>query len=70
MHGEVDHPGVVEHYREGHDVYLASVNGGASTEDMRRGFVSYRSLFAELLDDRSQDDRSADDPTRTNQGAA
>ena len=49
----VDHPGVVDHYREGHTVYLASVNGSASTEDMRRGFVAYRSLFGELVDDRT-----------------
>jgi FtsZ-interacting cell division protein ZipA len=49
----VDHPGVVNNYREGHTVYLASVNGTASTEDMRRGFVAYRSLFGELLDDRT-----------------
>jgi hypothetical protein len=49
----VDHPGVVDNYRQGHVVYLASVNGTASTEDMRRGFVAYRSLFGELLDDRT-----------------
>jgi hypothetical protein len=46
----VDHPMVVENYRHGHRVYLASVNGSASTEDMRRGIVAYRSLFGELLD--------------------
>jgi len=49
----VDHPAVANNYREGHGVYLASVNGSASTEDMRRGFVAYRSLFSELLDDRA-----------------
>src|SRR5581483_3212813 len=54
----VDHPGVVENYREGHNVYLSSVNGSASTEDMRRGFVAYRSLFGELLEDRRDEDRA------------
>ncbi len=49
----VDHPDVVDNYRQGHGVYLASVNGTASTEDMRRGFVAYRSLFGELLEDRT-----------------
>ena len=49
----VDHPDVVDNYRAAHGVYLASVNGTASTEDMRRGFVAYRSLFSELLDERA-----------------
>jgi len=44
----VDHPAVVDNYRHGHQVYVASVTGSAATEDMRRGFVAYRELFAEL----------------------
>lgn len=49
----VDHPSVVYHYREGHRAYVSSVNGTASTEEMRRGFVAYRLLFGELLDDQT-----------------
>jgi hypothetical protein len=54
----VDHPMVVEHYRHGHRVYLESINGAVSTEDMRQGFVAYRALFGELLNDRADADAS------------
>jgi len=49
----VDHPEVVEHYRRAHGVFEESQAGQASTEDLRQGFVSYRTLFDELLDDAS-----------------
>lgn len=45
----VDHPGVVEHYRRGHDLFLRHRAGDASTEDLREAMVSYRALFRELL---------------------
>jgi len=43
----VDHPEVVEHYREAHAI---QGNSSASTEDLRQGLVHYRALFAELLE--------------------
>jgi FtsZ-interacting cell division protein ZipA len=48
----VDHPHVVENYRAAHAVYVKASNGdgGASTEDLRQGFVHYRALFTELLE--------------------
>jgi hypothetical protein len=46
----VDHPRVVEHYREAHEIADRSKNGRATTEDMRKAVVHYRVLFAELLD--------------------
>ncbi len=46
----VDHAQVVDNYRQGHRAYLSSVNGQGTTETMRRGLISYRSLFAELMD--------------------
>jgi hypothetical protein len=46
----VDHPGVVENYREAHAIYLAYDRGDASTEDLRQAMVYYRSLFEELLE--------------------
>ena len=48
----VDHPEVVQNYRAAHDVYVKASNGdgGASTEDLRQGFVHYRALFTELLE--------------------
>jgi hypothetical protein len=56
----VDHPRVVEHYRRAHGIYEASQSTSVSTEDMRHAFVSYRSVFAELVGDglRSREDAS------------
>ena len=47
----VDHPVVVENYRNAHEIALRHDRGQASTEDLRRAMVHYRSLFQELLDD-------------------
>ncbi len=46
----VDHPQVVEDYREGHAIHLAYDRGDASTEDLRQAMVHYRALFEELLE--------------------
>jgi hypothetical protein len=46
----VDYPHVGENYRAAHAIYLRQAEGGASTEELREAFVSYRSLFDELLD--------------------
>jgi hypothetical protein len=48
----VDHPGVVGHYRVAHDVTGRAASDRSDTEEMRRGLMHYRELFAELLDDR------------------
>jgi hypothetical protein len=47
----VDHPIVVQNYRAAHDIALQHSRGQASTEDLRRAMVHYRSLFEELLSD-------------------
>ncbi len=47
----VDHPVVVQNYRAAHDVALRHSRGQASTEDLRKAMVHYRSLFDELLQD-------------------
>lgn len=52
----VDHPGVVENYRAAHDIALRHGRGQASTEDLRKAMVHYRTLFQELLE--------SDQPTR------
>jgi hypothetical protein len=44
----VDYPEIVENYRQAHGIYLQAQTGATSTEDARRAFVSYRSLFAQL----------------------
>lgn len=47
----VDHPVVVENYRAAHDIALRHSRGQASTEDLRKAMVHYRSLFEELLEE-------------------
>ena len=47
----VDHPAVVQNYRTAHDIALRHSRGQASTEDLRKAMVHYRSLFDELLED-------------------
>jgi hypothetical protein len=47
----VDHPRVVENYREGHRIARASAKGESdSTEDLRQAMRRYRALFDELLE--------------------
>jgi len=45
----VDHPEVVSDYRAAHEISLRNDTGEASTEDLRRAMVHYRSLFDDLL---------------------
>lgn len=47
----VDHPDVVEHYREAHRIAVAHERGDAGTEDLRQAAIAYRSLVGALLDD-------------------
>jgi hypothetical protein len=66
----VDHPRVVEHYRQGHDIYLSFDRGEASTEDLRQAMQHYRALFDELLDDAAEQPRRTDGRvTTTRRGA-
>ncbi len=46
----VDHPDVVEHYREGHRLAEQSARGDDSTEDLRHAMQHYRALFEDLVD--------------------
>ncbi|HET6145665.1 MAG TPA: hypothetical protein VFE02_19330 [Candidatus Acidoferrales bacterium] len=45
----VNHALVVENYRAGHEIALKHSKGQATTEDMRRGMIHYRTLFDDLL---------------------
>src|SRR5690349_24141899 len=47
----VDHPRVVENYREGHRLANASARGDGTTEDLRQAMRHYRALFEELVDE-------------------
>jgi hypothetical protein len=53
----VDHPQVVENYREGHRLARASATGNDSTEELRQAMRHYRALFDELVEP------AADEPT-------
>lgn len=57
----VDHPQVVENYREGHRLAQASADGSDSTEHLRQAMRHYRTLFDGLVDP------AADQPTRREQ---
>lgn len=47
----VDHPDVVENYRQAHAISRANDDGRATTEDLRQAMTRYRTLFERLLDD-------------------
>ena len=53
----VDHPQVVENYREGHRLARASAGGDDSTENLRQAMKHHRALFDELVEP------DADEPT-------
>jgi len=57
----VDHPRVVENYRQGHR--LASMDGDRSTEDLRQAMRHYRALFEELVEWDGGDETVADERT-------
>jgi hypothetical protein len=46
----VDHPKVVENYREGHRLATPEADGGARTEDLRQAMRHFRALFEELVE--------------------
>jgi hypothetical protein len=48
----VDHPNVVENYREAHAIADAHRRGDAGTEQLRHAIQHYRSLFEELVESR------------------
>ena len=57
----VDHPRVVEHYREGHRLAHADERNGGSTEGLRQAMRYYRALFEELVEPDAADEPLARD---------
>ena len=55
----VDHPDVVQDYREAHAVSLTNRDGRATTEDLRRAMVHYRNLFQRLVGPTPEDEEPA-----------
>jgi len=56
----VDHPQVVENYREGNRLARANALGDGTTEDLRQAMQHYRALFDELLEEASDEPVSRD----------
>jgi len=50
----VDHPLVLDDYRNAHEIALRQVRGEATTEELRQAMVHYRTLFEELTDERDE----------------
>jgi len=46
----VDHPSVVQRFREGHAIVVAHEHGDAGIEELRKAFHCYRALFDELVE--------------------
>jgi hypothetical protein len=46
----VDHPKVVENYREGHRLATKSHGHSSDTEDLRQAMRHYQALFEELVE--------------------
>jgi hypothetical protein len=63
----VDHPRVVQHYREAREVREASGDGAADTERKRHAITSYRSLVDALLGPVEHDRSAAADRADTEQ---
>jgi hypothetical protein len=56
----VDHPRVVENYREGHRLYKKATAGEGTTEDLRQAMRAYRRLFEELVEEGDFEDADYD----------
>jgi hypothetical protein len=65
----VEHPDVVQRYREAHAVRDATERGDVDTENQRAAVTSYRSLVDALLAGRG-DGRGRDDGTRDDRGGS
>ena len=46
----VDHPNLVTNYRVSHEIAARNKRGEATTEDLRKAMIHYRSLFEELVE--------------------
>ncbi len=55
----VEHADVVARYREGHGIYAKTVEGTATTEDLRQAVIAYRALFEELMRESADAERGA-----------
>jgi hypothetical protein len=57
----VDHPQVVENYRQGHALARKSALGEGTTEDLRQAMQHYRALFEDLVEETTDAPLARDD---------
>jgi FtsZ-interacting cell division protein ZipA len=57
----VDHPRVVENYREGRRLFQKTSAGEGTTEDLRQAMRAYRKLFVELVEEGDPEADAADE---------
>jgi len=51
----VDHPGVVQRYRHGHDmVHGNGASGSERTENLRKAMVDFRAVFTEMVESETE----------------
>jgi|SRR5579859_92776 len=65
----VDHPRVVENYRNGHRLFAKASSGDGTTEDLRQAMRSYHKLFEELVEDPDGDSEQVETPGREREKA-
>ncbi len=53
----VNHPKVVSNYRAAHEIAERSAQGQADTEELRQAMVYYRSLFEDLVEAQSEEEK-------------
>jgi ABC-type nickel/cobalt efflux system permease component RcnA len=63
----VDHPHVVEHYRQGHRLAVQNRQGAGDTEQLRQAMRHYRALFEELVEE-TADEPMTREPDTTQEG--
>ena len=66
----VDHPDVVNNYRNAHEIAERNKSGKATTEDLRQAMVHYRSLFEELLETTAAESSNQSERTKADKEVA
>jgi hypothetical protein len=61
----VEHAGTIDEFRTAQELSSRAAGGTASTEDLRQAMVHYRTLFRDLLGDRSDETAATDTPAGT-----
>jgi hypothetical protein len=58
----VDHPIVVQHYRQALEIAERNRANAATTEDLRQAVIHYRALFEDLLDEKPSERKPSEQP--------